>query len=43
MGDIDVGITAWINIIAIFFMTKPALACLKDYEEQRKPVYIKVS
>lgn len=36
MGDIGVGITAWINIIAIFFMTKPALICLKDYEAQRK-------
>lgn len=36
LGDIGVGITAWINIIAIFFMTKPALACLKDYETQRK-------
>ena len=36
MGDIGVGITAWINIIALFFMTKPAIACLKDYESQRK-------
>ena len=36
LGDIGVGITAWINIIAIFFMTKPALACLHDYEAQRK-------
>lgn len=36
MGYIGVGITAWINIIALFFMTKPALACLKDYEAQRK-------
>lgn len=36
LGDIGVGITAWINIIAIFFMTKPALACLQDYEAQRK-------
>ena len=36
MGDIGVGITAWINIIALFFMTKPALICLKDYESQRK-------
>ena len=36
MGDIVVGITAWINIIALFFMTKPALACLKNYETQRK-------
>ena len=36
LGDIGVGITAWINIIAIFFMTKPALACLYDYESQRR-------
>lgn len=36
IGDIGIGITAWINIITLFFMTKPALVCLKDYETQRK-------
>ena len=39
LGDIGVGIMAWLNIIGIlilFFMGKPALKALKDYEEQRK-------
>ncbi|WNC70479.1 alanine/glycine:cation symporter family protein [Thalassotalea psychrophila] len=39
MGDIGVGLMAWLNIVGIliiFFMSKPALKALKDYEEQRK-------
>lgn len=39
MGDIGVGLMAWINIlgiIAIFFVARPAIMCLRDYEEQRK-------
>ena len=39
LGDIGVGLMAWLNIIAIlilFFMGKPALKALKDYEAQRK-------
>ncbi len=39
MGDIGVGLMAWLNIIGIlilFFMGRPALKALKDYEEQRK-------
>jgi len=43
MGDIGVGIMAWLNFIAIFLLRKPALALLKDYEVQKKqgkePVY----
>ncbi len=38
-GDIGVGLMAWINIIGIliiFFMGRPAIKALKDYEEQRK-------
>ena len=38
LGDIGVGLMAWLNIIGIlilFFMGKPALRALKDYEEQR--------
>ena len=38
LGDIGVGVMAWLNIIGIlilFFMGKPALKALKDYEEQR--------
>ncbi len=39
MGDLGVGLMAWLNIIGIlilFFMGRPALKALKDYEEQRK-------
>jgi len=39
MGDIGVGLMAWLNIIGIliiWFMAKPALKALKDYEQQRK-------
>lgn len=43
MGDIGVGIMAWLNFIAVFLLRKPALALLKDYERQKKegkdPVY----
>lgn len=34
-GDIGVGIMAWLNIIAIFLLRKPALAALKDYQVQK--------
>ena len=36
LGDIGVGIMAWLNLIAIFLLRKPALAALKDYQLQRK-------
>lgn len=39
IGDIGVGIMAWINvlgILVIFFVHKPAILCLKDYEAQKK-------
>lgn len=38
LGDIGVGLMAWINIIGIiiiFFLGKPAIKALRDYEEQR--------
>jgi AGCS family alanine or glycine:cation symporter len=38
LGDVGVGIMAWLNIIGIlilFFMGSPALRALKDYEKQR--------
>ncbi|QLG87159.1 alanine:cation symporter family protein [Chitinibacter bivalviorum] len=35
MGDIGVGVMAWLNIIAILVLQKPALALLKDYETQQ--------
>lgn len=36
LGDIGVGIMAWLNIIAILIMQKKALVTLKDYELQKK-------
>jgi len=36
LGDIGVGLMAWLNIIAILILQKPALLALKDYEAQRK-------
>jgi AGCS family alanine or glycine:cation symporter len=44
MGDIGVGIMAWLNFIAIFLLRKPALALLRDYERQKnegitEPIY----
>ena len=39
LGDIGVGLMAWLNIVGIlviFFMAKPAIIALKDYEAQRK-------
>lgn len=39
LGDLGVGMMAWLNIagiIAIFFVGKPAITALKDYERQRK-------
>lgn len=39
LGDVGVGMMAWLNIIGIliiFFMAKPAIKALKDYEAQRK-------
>jgi len=39
LGDIGVGIMAWINIIGIlliFFVSRPTMVCLRDYEAQLK-------
>ncbi|MCP2041841.1 AGCS family alanine or glycine:cation symporter [Neisseria sp. HSC-16F19] len=39
MGDVGVGLMAWLNILgilAIFFMAKPAVKALVDYEAQQK-------
>ncbi len=39
MGDLGVGLMAWMNIgaiLIIFFLAKPAIKALRDYEEQRK-------
>jgi AGCS family alanine or glycine:cation symporter len=39
LGDIGVGLMAWLNIIGIliiYFMANPAIKALRDYEAQRK-------
>ncbi|SIR56802.1 alanine or glycine:cation symporter, AGCS family [Aeromonas sp. RU39B] len=36
MGDIGVGLMAWLNIGAILLLQKPALLALRDYEQQQK-------
>jgi AGCS family alanine or glycine:cation symporter len=35
IGDIGVGLMAWLNIIAILLLRKPALLALKDYQNQK--------
>lgn len=35
-GDIGVGTMAWLNIVAILLLQKPALLALRDYEAQKK-------
>ena len=34
--DIGLGLMSWVNIIAILLLVKPALAALRDYEEQQR-------
>jgi AGCS family alanine or glycine:cation symporter len=36
LGDIGVGLMAWLNIVAIFLLRKDAFKCLRDYEAQKK-------
>jgi alanine or glycine:cation symporter, AGCS family len=36
LGDIGVGVMAWLNVIAIILLRKPAFKALKDYTTQRK-------
>ena len=35
-GDIGVGLMAWLNVIAILIIQKPALKAYKDYQAQRR-------
>jgi AGCS family alanine or glycine:cation symporter len=35
LGDMGVGIMAWLNVIAILILQKPAILSLKDYEKQK--------
>ena len=36
LGDIGVGATAWLNIVAILFLQVPALKAMRDYSRQKK-------
>lgn len=36
LGDVGVGAMAWLNIVAILILQRPALLALKDYEDQIK-------
>lgn len=36
LGDIGVGLMAWLNIIAIILLTRTGVKTLKDYEAQKK-------
>lgn len=36
MGDIGVGVMAWLNIVAILFLQRPALQALRDWESKHK-------
>lgn len=36
MGDVGVGLMAWLNMIALLIIQKPAIIALRDYEKQKK-------
>ena len=36
MGDIGVGLMAWLNIVAILLLSNIVMKCFKDYENQMK-------
>ena len=36
MGDIGVGLMAWLNIVAILLLSNIVMKCFKDYESQKK-------
>jgi AGCS family alanine or glycine:cation symporter len=36
LGDLGVGLMAWLNIIAILILQRPALRALNDYETQKR-------
>ena len=36
MGDIGVGMMAWLNIIAILVLSNTVMKCFNDYERQLK-------
>lgn len=36
IGDVGYASLAWVNLVCLLFMLKPALAALRDYDEQRR-------
>lgn len=36
LGDIGVGLMAWLNLVGIIILQQPAYKCLRDYERQKK-------
>ena len=36
LGDIGVGLMAWLNLVAILILQRPALVALSDYESQKR-------
>jgi len=36
LGDMGVGLMAWLNVIAILLLRKPAMKVFRDYQRQRK-------
>ncbi len=36
LGDIGVGLMAWLNLVAILILQRPALVALSDYESQQR-------
>lgn len=36
IGDIGVGLTTWLNVIVLLILSPKAIACLKEYETQRR-------
>ena len=44
LGDIGVGLMAWLNLIAIVMLTKTGVSTLRDYEAQKKqgldPIFV---
>ncbi|NRA65495.1 MAG: alanine:cation symporter family protein [Pseudobacteriovorax sp.] len=36
LGDLGVGLMAWLNLVALVFLRRPAIKVLEDYEEQKR-------
>jgi AGCS family alanine or glycine:cation symporter len=36
IGDVGYASLAWVNLVCLLFLLKPALVALRDYDEQRR-------